>query len=148
MKALDGVIGGRREGRIGIWVDTPTGEAKIAALGVRISRWVTTHGTALNVSPEGKDVLPPKDQTYGSIEGLIHHFEMIMTNRGFEPPKGEVYGCTETANGELGYFQHAWKVYGRENEPCPTCPGGKACDGVKRITQAGRSTFYCPRVQR
>ncbi len=51
-------------------------------------------------------------------------------------------------NGELGYFQHAWKVYGRENEPCPTCPGGKACDGVKRITQAGRSTFYCPRVQR
>jgi lipoyl(octanoyl) transferase len=47
-----GVEGGRREGRIGIWVDTPTGEAKIAALGVRISRWVTTHGIALNVSPD------------------------------------------------------------------------------------------------
>jgi lipoyl(octanoyl) transferase len=47
-----GVTGGRREGRIGIWVDTPTGEAKIAALGVRISRWVTTHGIALNVSPD------------------------------------------------------------------------------------------------
>jgi NADH-quinone oxidoreductase subunit D len=58
----------------------------------------------MNVSPEGKDVLPPKDQTYGSIEGLIHHFEMIMTNRGFEPPRGEVYGCTETSNGELGYY--------------------------------------------
>jgi formamidopyrimidine-DNA glycosylase len=51
-------------------------------------------------------------------------------------------------NGELGYFQHAWKVYGRENEACPTCPGGAACQGVKRIVQAGRSTFYCPRVQR
>jgi formamidopyrimidine-DNA glycosylase len=51
-------------------------------------------------------------------------------------------------DGALGYFQHAWKVYGRENEPCPTCPGGRVCGGVRRITQAGRSTFYCPRVQR
>ena len=51
-------------------------------------------------------------------------------------------------NGELGYFQHAWKVYGRENEPCPTCPGGTVCQGVKRIVQSGRSTFHCPRVQR
>ncbi len=51
-------------------------------------------------------------------------------------------------DGELGYFQHAWKVYGRENEPCPTCPGPPACDGIKRVTQAGRSTFHCPRVQR
>jgi NADH-quinone oxidoreductase subunit D len=39
-----------------------------------------------------------------SIEGLIHHFEMIMTNRGFEPPIGEAYGANETANGELGYY--------------------------------------------
>ncbi|MEI7712359.1 MAG: bifunctional DNA-formamidopyrimidine glycosylase/DNA-(apurinic or apyrimidinic site) lyase [Rhodospirillales bacterium] len=51
-------------------------------------------------------------------------------------------------NGELGYFQHAWKVYGREKEPCPTCPGAPACEGVQRIVQSGRSTFYCPRVQR
>src|SRR5882724_5702689 len=59
---------------------------------------------AVNVSPEGKDVLPPKDQVYSSIEGLIQHFELTMTNRGFEVPKGEVYGCIETANGELGYY--------------------------------------------
>ena len=58
----------------------------------------------VNVSPEGKDVLPPKDQVYGSIEGLIHHFELVMTNRGFEAPKGETYGCIESANGELGYY--------------------------------------------
>jgi formamidopyrimidine-DNA glycosylase len=51
-------------------------------------------------------------------------------------------------DGELGYFQHAWKVYGREGEPCTGCPGGPVCAGVRRITQAGRSTFYCPRVQR
>jgi NADH-quinone oxidoreductase subunit D len=58
----------------------------------------------VNVSPEGKEVLPPKDQVYSSIEGLIQHFEMIMTNRGFQAPKGEVYGCIESANGELGYY--------------------------------------------
>src|SRR5438034_8359697 len=58
----------------------------------------------VNVSPEGKEVLPPKDQVYSSIEGLIQHFELIMTNRGFEAPRGEVYGCIESANGELGYY--------------------------------------------
>src|SRR3954469_3062363 len=58
----------------------------------------------VNVSPEGKEVLPPKEQVYSSIEGLIQHFELIMTNRGFEAPKGEVYGCIESANGELGYY--------------------------------------------
>ena len=51
-------------------------------------------------------------------------------------------------NGELGYFQHAWKVYGREGEPCPACPGKPDCDGVQRIVQSGRSTFYCPRQQK
>jgi NADH-quinone oxidoreductase subunit D len=59
---------------------------------------------SVNVSPEGKEVLPPKGQVYSSIEGLIQHFELIMTNRGFEAPPGEVYGCIETANGELGYY--------------------------------------------
>jgi NADH-quinone oxidoreductase subunit D len=58
----------------------------------------------VNVSPEGKEVLPPKDQVYSSIEGLIQHFELIMTNRGFVAPRGEVYGCIESANGELGYY--------------------------------------------
>jgi NADH-quinone oxidoreductase subunit D len=61
-------------------------------------------GGSINVSVEGKEILPPKSQTYGSIEGLIHHFELIMTNRGFEPPRGEVYGCCESPNGELGYY--------------------------------------------
>jgi lipoyl(octanoyl) transferase len=49
------VKGERREGRIGVWVGQPGrigGESKIAAIGVRVSRWVTTHGIALNVSPD------------------------------------------------------------------------------------------------
>jgi len=51
-------------------------------------------------------------------------------------------------DGELGYFQHAWKVYGREGEPCERCPGRPACPGIRRITQSARSTFYCSRTQR
>ena len=51
-------------------------------------------------------------------------------------------------DGELGYFQHAWKVYGREGEPCAHCPGPPACPGIARLVQSARSTFYCPRTQR
>ncbi len=48
-------------------------------------------------------------------------------------------------DGELGYFQHAFRVYGREGAPCPT-PG---CTGtIARIVQSGRSTFFCPSCQR
>jgi formamidopyrimidine-DNA glycosylase len=49
------------------------------------------------------------------------------------------------ADGELGYFQHSFKAYGREGAPCPT-PG---CGGaIARIVQSGRSSFYCPVCQR
>lgn len=49
------------------------------------------------------------------------------------------------ADGELGYFQHGFAVYGRMGEPCVT-PG---CGGtVARIVQSGRSSFFCPRCQR
>lgn len=49
-----------------------------------------------------------------------------------------------SADGELGYFQHSFQVYGREGEPClrPGCKGR-----VERIVQAGRSTFACSRCQ-
>jgi len=49
------------------------------------------------------------------------------------------------ADGELGYFQHRWAVYGREGEPCPGC---NCAEGVRRIVQSGRSTFYCAKRQR
>src|SRR5918999_4450551 len=56
IRALDrfGVRGERREGRVGIWVaDRARGtEDKVAAIGVRVTRWVTWHGVALNVDPD------------------------------------------------------------------------------------------------
>jgi len=48
-------------------------------------------------------------------------------------------------SGELGYFQHRFAVYDREGQFCPGCD----CSGaIRRITQANRSTFFCPRRQR
>jgi lipoyl(octanoyl) transferase len=47
-----GITGERRDGRVGIWVATGGGEAKIAAIGVRVRRWVTYHGVALNIAPD------------------------------------------------------------------------------------------------
>jgi formamidopyrimidine-DNA glycosylase len=48
-------------------------------------------------------------------------------------------------DGSLGYFQHSFRVYDREGEPCatPTCTGT-----VARLVQSGRSTFYCPECQK
>ena len=49
------------------------------------------------------------------------------------------------ADGELGYFQHSFDVYGREGQPCKT----EGCDvKITRIVQSGRSSFYCPQCQR
>jgi formamidopyrimidine-DNA glycosylase len=49
------------------------------------------------------------------------------------------------ADGELGYFQHDFRAYGQEGQPCRT-PG---CGGtIVRIVQSGRSTFFCPECQR
>jgi len=48
--------------------------------------------------------LPPKNEVYNSIEGLIYHFEVTMRNRGMTPPLGEAYVPTESPNGELGYY--------------------------------------------
>jgi NADH-quinone oxidoreductase subunit D len=49
-------------------------------------------------------VLPPKEDTYGSIEGLMNHFMLIMEGYGIRPPVGEAYFATEGANGELGFY--------------------------------------------
>jgi formamidopyrimidine-DNA glycosylase len=46
-------------------------------------------------------------------------------------------------DGELGYFQHEWQVYGRAGEPCRTCG-----QPILRQVQSGRSSFYCAKCQR
>jgi NADH-quinone oxidoreductase subunit D len=64
---------------------------------------------ALEELPEGpvmvddwRIALPPKEQVYSTIEGVIAHFKLVM--EGVPVPVGEVYHCTEAANGELGWY--------------------------------------------
>jgi lipoyl(octanoyl) transferase len=47
-----GVTAFKAEGRVGVWTATPAGEAKIGAIGVRVRRWISYHGFALNVAPD------------------------------------------------------------------------------------------------
>jgi NADH-quinone oxidoreductase subunit D len=75
------------------------------------------------VNPEERRVvLPPKQRSYTSIEGLISHFKLIMKGHGIRPPKGETYVCVEGGNGELGFYvvsndeDRAYRV--RVRPPC------------------------------
>ncbi len=54
------------------------------------------------MTDEALVALPPKEEVYGSIEGLMNHFKLVM--HGILPPNGEVYSATEAANGELGFY--------------------------------------------
>ena len=53
-------------------------------------------------SGDHRITLPPKDQVYTSIEGLMNQFKLVY--EGLHPPKGEIYTATEAANGELGFY--------------------------------------------
>jgi NADH-quinone oxidoreductase subunit D len=57
-----------------------------------------------NVAMGERTALPTKQQVYQTIEGTISHFELTMTNRGFETPSEESYGAIEAPNGELGFY--------------------------------------------
>ncbi len=59
--------------------------------------------TRVNVGDK-RVVLPPKETAYGSIEGLMNHFMLIMEGYGIQPPPGEAYFPVEGANGELGFY--------------------------------------------
>ena len=95
--------------------------------------------------------LSPRRQAYsvqgGRAERLAAAVRGVLT-RAIEAGGSSLRDYVQ-ADGELGYFQHEWAVYGREGEACPDC----TCDsakggGIRRIVQSGRSTFYCPARQR
>jgi len=58
----------------------------------------------VNVGVDARTTLPAKQQVYQTIEGTITHFELVMTNRGFEVPCEESYAAIEAPNGELGFY--------------------------------------------
>jgi lipoyl(octanoyl) transferase len=93
-----GVAARRVDGRTGIWVDRPAGEEKLAAIGVHISRWVTSHGFAYNAATDLRffDLIVPcgiADRRTTSLERLL---ERAVTVREVAPRIverfGEVFG--------------------------------------------------------
>jgi len=71
-----GIVAGRKPGLTGVWVDTIQGEEKLAAIGVHISRWVTSHGFAYNVSTDLRyfDLIVPcgiTDKRPTSLERIL-----------------------------------------------------------------------------
>jgi NADH-quinone oxidoreductase subunit D len=58
----------------------------------------------VNVGQEARAILPPPGKVWTTIEGLIAHFEVVMSNRGIQTPSEEVYLASEAPNGELGFY--------------------------------------------
>ena len=81
------------------------------------------------------------------LDNLVMHIKCVLEDA--IRSGGSSLKDYRQADGTLGYFQHRFAVYNKEHDPCPDC----ACDvnrtqGVRRIVQGGRSTFYCPVRQR
>jgi lipoyl(octanoyl) transferase len=95
-----GVVAGPREGRVGVWVDRGRGrEDKIAAIGVRLRRWVSFHGIAFNVAPDlshfaGITPCGISDPRYGvtSLADLGHAASMDDFDAALHLAFTEVFG--------------------------------------------------------
>jgi NADH-quinone oxidoreductase subunit D len=77
-------------------------------------------------------VLPPKSEVYGTIEGVIAHFKLVM--EGVQVPAGEVYDFTEAANGELGWYIVS-DGSGRPYKVHVRAPGFAILSGVPRMIE-------------
>ena len=100
-----GVAGERRCGRVGIWVDRgDLGEDKIAAIGVRIRRWVTLHGIAINVNPDLEHfsgIVPCGIDRHGvtSLAALGRSATMAETDAALRIAFQEVFGDAQGGRG-------------------------------------------------
>lgn len=98
------VQGERRPGRIGIWVATGrNSEAKIGAIGVRVSRWVSWHGVALNVDPDLSHfagIVPCGIREHGvtSLAALGHKVSMAAADAALRAAWDEVFGSAAQAS--------------------------------------------------
>ncbi|MCB1532591.1 MAG: lipoyl(octanoyl) transferase LipB [Alphaproteobacteria bacterium] len=93
-----GIQGERREGRIGIWVETDGTEKKIAAIGVRVRHWITLHGVSINVSPDlshFEGIIPCGIKEFGvtSLKELL----------GRDVPMAELDAALKDAFGKIFY---------------------------------------------
>lgn len=163
----------RRFGFI-IWLDAHAHEKHIAHLGLEPLSQLTPQTLYQALAPSKAPLKATlMDQTRIAGLGNIYVCESLFraglnpweeTSRALEPPQkrtalaqhiqdvlkeailagGSSLRDFQSAEGELGYFQHSFAVYGREGQPCHT----NGCQArILREVQAGRSTFYCPHCQ-
>jgi len=85
---------------------------------------------------------PAAKVTRPKIEALVEAIRAVLAEA--IEAGGSTLRDYAGADGALGYFQHRFKVYGREGEPCLRNDGGV----IRRVVQAGRSTFFCPVCQK
>jgi len=85
---------------------------------------------------------PAKNVSPKSMPALVTAIKVVL--RDAIDAGGSSLRDHKRVDGELGDFQHRFAVYDREGNPCPSGCGGV----VKRIVQAGRSTFFCPKCQK
>ena len=95
-----GIKGEIKKGRVGIWVETKTGEKKIAALGIKVKKWVSYHGIAINLSPDlaaFKNIVPCGISEFGvtSMKEILgevdeEKFEGMVKDK-FEELKGKYF---------------------------------------------------------
>ena len=86
-----GIEGQRREGRVGIWTIQNNIEAKIAAIGIRVKKWVSYHGIALNLNPDlslFKGIIPCGIKDYG-VTSIYNHSKNITLKQLDELVKQE-----------------------------------------------------------
>jgi lipoyl(octanoyl) transferase len=103
-----GIRGERRDERVGVWVASGSGEAKIAAIGVRVRRWVTYHGVALNIAPDLSHyagIVPCGVREYGvtSMGALGVDAAMAEVDSALRGTFADVFN-TETLHGILRPF--------------------------------------------
>jgi lipoyl(octanoyl) transferase len=91
------VKGGRRDGRVGIWVAANGAEAKVAAIGVRVRKWVTYHGVAINLDPDlthYQGIVPCGIKEYGvtSLRALGIDISMAELDRALRRSWDGIFG--------------------------------------------------------
>lgn len=88
------------------------------------------------------DNIKPKE-----LENLIIAVRSVLTKA--IAAGGSTLHDYRKPDGDIGYFQLQHAVYGKEKKKCPNCVSpDKDCEGIKKLIQGGRSTYYCPHLQK
>ena len=125
------------------WFEEPCHWYDDAAMMAQVrqaSRIPVTAGQSEITSQGGLQAWGEAKATGGArVRGPLH----LSTGQEAVAAGGSSLRDHRQADGSLGYFQHTFRVYDREGEPCPNCGSP-----IERLVQSGRSTFFCSECQR